>query len=85
MKNIPAIIKKAFYTIIALKEIIITRIFFLLLINAFFLNFYSKTYKIIIKFNNKSAVQALNSQSPKNIIEYINLYIKTKNIIDTDI
>ena len=37
-----------------------------------FLNFYSKTYKIIIKLNNKNATQTLNSQFSKNIIENIN-------------
>ncbi len=53
--------------------------------NAPFPNSYNKAHEIIIKLNDKSAARALDSQSPKDIVESINQYMKTKNITDTDI
>lgn len=77
--------RKISYTTIALQGPTATRTSSLSLINASFPNFYSKTHKIIIKLNNKSAARALNSQLPKNIQKSINQYMKTKIITDTDI
>lgn len=54
-------------------------------INMPFSNSYSKAYKIIIKLNNKSIAQALDSQSFKNIVKSINQYMKIKKIIDMEI
>lgn len=48
-------------------------------------NSYNKAHKIIIKLNDKSAARALDHQSPKDIVENINQYVKSKNITDTDI
>ncbi len=53
--------------------------------NVLFSNSYSKANEIIIELNDKSAARALESQSPENILEIINQYVKTKNIMDTDI
>ena len=76
---------KASYATIASRGATAAGISPLLPTNAPFPNSYSKAHKIIIKLNDKSAARALDSQSPKDIVESINQYVKSKNIIDTDI
>lgn len=52
---------KAFYITIILQGVIIAKTLSISSTNIFFLNFYSKAHKIIIKLNNKSVIQILDS------------------------
>lgn len=83
IKNVLVMTRKLFYVILASWGA--ARTSPIPLTNILFPYFYSKAYKIIIKVNDKSAAQVLDSQSPKNIMESIHQCVKTKNIMDTDI
>ncbi len=85
IKNAPAITGKASYSTIASQGATAAGTSSLPPTNAPFSNSYSKANEIIIKLNDKSAARALDSQSPKDIVESINQYMKTKHITDTDI
>lgn len=85
IKNAPAMTKKASYTTIASRGATAAGTSRLSPTNTPFPNSYSKAHEIIIKLNDKSTAWALNSQSPEDIVESINQYVKMKNIMDTDI
>ncbi len=85
IKNAPAMTKKASYATIASRGATAARTSSLPPTNASFSNSYSKANKIIIKLNDKSEARALDSQFPKDIVESVNQYVKTKNITDMDI
>ncbi len=85
IKNAPAMTKKASYATIVSRDATAAGTSPLPPTNTPFSNSYSKVNKIIIKLNDKSAAQALDSQSPEDIVEGINQYVKKKNITDTDI
>ncbi len=85
IENAPAMTGKASYATIASRGATAAGTSPLPPTNASFSNSYSKANEIILKLIDKSAARALDSQSPENIVESINQYVKTKNITDTDI
>ena len=85
IKNAPAIAGRASYAAIASRSATTPGISYPPIGSAAFTSSYNKANKIIIKLNDKDAARALDSQSTENIVESINQYVKTKNIMDTDI